>query len=630
MTGGDFGLRFWLRYVEAEGGLTEHRGDSALAVLPSALSSRHELPEELVVTGDPDVAREDGATLLAAGHPVLARAADDVLSAGDVGRVAISVPVTRPPDKTDLQDRARDQFPVDHGKIEATGTVTKGVRSVLRVGALVSYTVSAEDHYQERVECFLDMASLCELPEADAVRLAALPHAASEKSYDADGLTAALGAAHGVIGSRAEQRQAVLAGQVTEVLEAELGRAEAYYRDVLATIDSRRANSTAERRELLDARAEATRDERARRLAEIREKYQPANDIRPYRLHVYDVPVWRVPVDVRRGDRRYPVTLEWLIPLSRFGELRCPYCAASEPLVAGKTRLGCTSCLAKPVVEAVPPPEPKASSPVRAQPVRPAEAAPKREPKRLASPAAVPLAPAKIVKSGDKLSEKMWEAAVNHDRRLSRLCAPDSPAATAVKLFGSDAVPIAVGLPDTATPLASSSRTDVGQASVHTTRGVVEDTSGRQYPFLMWWRIDGATALLEEVHPFDQATDPARLPLWGYRTDSRALFNPPRPRVHLGPVGEALWRTSVRTHGLPILLRCLTAWWRLPDEPAVTSAHPVPVLAAALVRMICYRAGRPGSRYADVADAYRVDEEAVRAANSDLQARLNLSQSKLW
>ncbi|MEU6645841.1 hypothetical protein ABZ863_25275 [Saccharomonospora sp. NPDC046836] len=633
MSSADSGLRFWLRYVEAEGGLTEHRGDSALAVLPSALSARHELPEELVVTGDPDVAREDDATLLAAGNPVLERAADDVLSAGDAGRVAIEVPVTRPPNLTGLQDKARDQFAVDHGKIEATGPVTKGVRPVLRVGALVSYTVSAEDHYQERIECFLDMGCRRELPERDAAKLVVLPHAVPERPADISRVTAALGTAHRIIDSRAEQRRAALVDQVAGALDAELARAEAYYRDVLVTIDSRRANAGADRRELLDARAEATRDERARRLAEIREKYQPAHETRPYRLHVYDVPVWRVPVDVRRGDRRYSLTLEWLIPLSRFGELRCPQCDALEPLVAGKTRLGCTSCLAKSPVQPVSPPEPPATKASRPAPVQPTETIPRRVPKPralAAAPSQVSLSPAKIVKEGEKLSGKLWDAVVNRDRRLSRLCAADSPAATVVKLYGAVGAATAIGLPDGATLVASASTTEVGRASLHTTRGVLKTATGQQYPFLLWWCLEGVTPLIEEILPFDSAIDPARLPRWSLRADSRILFGPPKPRVQIGPIGELLWSTCGKAHGLPVVLRCLAAWWRLPAERALIARHSAPALAAALQRMICYRAGRPGSRYADAAVAYLIDERRVRAASTDLQAQLRLSSTKLW
>ncbi|MGH2985328.1 MAG: hypothetical protein ACRDLO_01405, partial [Solirubrobacterales bacterium] len=69
------GLRFWLRYAEHQGALIEEDGEQALAVLPGPLQEAGGLPEEVVVTSDPDVAREDGAVLLIAGHPALERAA---------------------------------------------------------------------------------------------------------------------------------------------------------------------------------------------------------------------------------------------------------------------------------------------------------------------------------------------------------------------------------------------------------------------------------------------------------------------------------------------------------------------------------------------------------------------------
>lgn len=142
--------------------------------------------------------------------------------------------------------------------------------------------------------------------------------------------------------------------------------------------------------------------------------------------------------------------------------------------------------------------------------------------------------------------------------------------------------------------------------------------------------MDGTTALVEEILPFDTAQDPARLPLWSLRADPRVLFDPPKPRVRLRAVEHELWRNGVKPHGLPILLRCLAAWWRLPDENGLTAGHSAPALAAALQRMICYRAGRGGSRYSEAAAAYQVAERAVRAAGTDLQAQLRLSRTKLW
>ncbi len=630
----DGALRFWLRYVEARGGLTDDAGDSAIAVLPSGLQALHRLPEELVLTSDPDVAREDGAMFLAAGHPVLGQAADDVLAHGDVGRLAVPVPATLPPETSALLERAREQFPVDHGRIDATGAPTKGVRSVLRVGALVSYTLSAEDHYQERAECWVDVTSRSELPEQASAKLAALPALPADGPANLDQLTPAIGQAHRIISAGAERRQSGLSGQVAKAFDAELERAGAYYRDVLATIARRRENAPADRIELLNALAEATREERARRLAEIREKFQPAHEIRPYRLHVLDLPVWRLPVDVRRGDRRYPLTLDWLLPLSRFADIRCPHCDATGPLVAGKTRLGCDGCLAKPAVQLVadpPAPKRKPTRPPETAVERPVQRAGKPRaagPARVSSPAAPRLSPAKIVKAGDKLYRKLWDAVVSRDRRASRMCAPDSPAAAAMRLYGPAGPAMAIGIPPAEAPVASASRTTPADpAGLQATRGAVETAAGRQFPFLLWWRMVDGTPLIDEILPFDAARDPARLPHWVLGPGRRELFAPAQPRVPLGPVGELLWQRGVQYHGLPIVLRSFAAWWRLPDEASLTAAHSPTALAAAVERMICQRAARPGGHYAEAASAYRVD---VRAAGNDLQGQLQLSRTRLW
>ena len=55
-------------------------------------------------------------------------------------------------------------------------------------------------------------------------------------------------------------------------------------------------------RAVLRERLRATREEQARRLAEIAEKYEARHVIRPYRLHVILVPALRVAADVLRGS----------------------------------------------------------------------------------------------------------------------------------------------------------------------------------------------------------------------------------------------------------------------------------------------------------------------------------------
>ncbi|MBV9010634.1 MAG: hypothetical protein JO272_01065 [Pseudonocardiales bacterium] len=364
----DPGLQFWLRYVDDHGGLTEPATDGTLVVLPPAVAAEFDLPDELMVTSDPDVAREDGTVLLTTGHPVLVRAADTTLTGGDAGVVALAAPNAPAPGADYLQDRVREQFPVDHGRIDVTGLPTRVTRLVLRVGALVTYTVSDEECYQERLECWVDALSGLSLGDDDVARLQRAPRAINTATLPASLLAAAGTAvehAHRVLDAAANRRRRTLSAQAADAHGQERTRARAYYDDVLRSLECRRATAHPDRAELLAARAATIREERARRLLEIDEKYQARHDIRPFRLHALLVPGWRVPVDIRRGARRYPSTFDWLPALASYANEGCPHCGATAPLSASKTRLGCIACQPGPVPHAVP-----------AGPVQPATRAP--------------------------------------------------------------------------------------------------------------------------------------------------------------------------------------------------------------------------------------------------------------
>lgn len=635
MTNADVGLDFWLRYVEAIGGLTESSGDTALVMLPPTLQTTLELPEELRVTADPDVAREDGATLLSAGHPALGRAADAVLALGDVAAMAVEVAATPPPPVEHLQGIARDQFAIDHGRIDASGTPTRSVRSFLRVGALVDYTLSSDDHYQECAECWVDVQRRRQLLTQVSGKLAALPTVRTDGSLSLTDLTAAIGCADRDIEQCAQRRRSELGDDVRKVRDAELERVEAYYRDALATIERRRAQAPADRRELLDARADSVRSERARRIAETREKYQASHQVRPYRLHLYEVPVWRLPVDVRRGDRRYPLTLDWLIPLGRFADIACPHCGADGQLVATKTRLGCAGCVSRPTVQIAPEPPRPPARPAATKPDQ--AAAPRLTPKKQASPVraqpGAPLSPtpARLDKLADKLAGKLWEAVVGNDRRVVRLCVPDSPAAAVVRLYGPSGAARAVGIPPAEDLVAVTRTTTASSGARHTSIGYVETAAGAHFPFLLRWQMAAEAGQINEILPYDRPPYvPARLVPWAPGAGRQAVHAPPQPRIPLGPVGELLWRSVIPTFGLPAVLRCLAALWRLPDEDSILSSHGPLAVAAALERTVCHRANMTTGRFADIAVAYRIEEAAVRAADTDLQKSLQLGPERWW
>jgi hypothetical protein len=350
---------FWLSYLDYHGGLWEQSGDMVLAILPGQLSAQHDLPETALITDDPDIAREDGALFLGAGNPEIDKGAETIIDSGDVG--ALTLPHSAKHISTeDLLTKIRDQVPVAHGRIDATSSILRSHRPLLRLGALVSHSVSAEEQFTEVAECVLDVPSRVAWAQDAADRLLrAMGTAAATAGSDVptNRLAPAVAAAHRELDAAAVQRGQELSIAADAERVAEITRATEYYAAALAAIDKRRGGADAQRRALLDARTHATIGERDRRLSEISEKYRHQHVLRPYRLHLVDVPVWRLATDVRRGERRWPMVFDYLPLLGTVAPTRCPTCGGCSRLVATKTHLGCDTCV------------PGATPPVRLAPV---------------------------------------------------------------------------------------------------------------------------------------------------------------------------------------------------------------------------------------------------------------------
>ena len=342
----DPALRFWVDYAEAEGALCEAETETAELILPSTLQRAFGLPESVTVTSDPDVADDDGALLLAIGHPALDAAASQVLARGDVGRAFLPWP---PPSsrasRETLLTNARATIGIDHGRIDAQRDPAPVYYPLLRVGALVTYTL--DDRFQECEDVWVDGCT-GHVVSRGIVDVARSHTASSQPEAGVPllpaGLSRAVGAAHAAIDERAARRASALERQAHLGLRDEQQRAESYYDEVLAALEQRRAAAPPERRPMLEARAEATELERRRRLREIAAKFESSRSIAPYRLNLLYVPALAFAVDVRRGERRYPLGLHWLVSGGRFAALRCPQCHAIDTLVAGRSQLGCRQC----------------------------------------------------------------------------------------------------------------------------------------------------------------------------------------------------------------------------------------------------------------------------------------------
>ena len=649
-------LAFWLSYLDYQGGLWEQSGDTVLAILPGQLSAQHDLPETALITDDPDIAREDGVLFLGSGHPEIDKGAETIIGLGDVG--ALTLPHRAKQTSTeDLLAKIRDQVPIDHGRIDATGSILRSHRSALRLGTLVSHTVSADDQFTEVAECLLDVPSrVAWAPDATDRLLSAIgtAEATGGPEVRASRLASAVAAAHRELDTAAARRGQELSNEADAERSAEITRATEYYAAALAAIDKRRTGADEQRRALLDARAQATIGERDRRLAEISEKYRHQHVLRPYRLHLIDVPVWRLATDVRRGERRWPMVFDYLPSLGTVAPTRCPTCDAHSPLVATKTHLGCTTCVPAPApplrlapVAEKPRPEraPRTGPPVGTAAVmepahkrRPGDSAPVTDRKRPAGVQATLRAPASQNPVGPgatrgpflpgKPEERkvvdFWnQVGAGEIRKLSRLIAPDSPLAALTRLYGTAGPLHAIGVPAGHTPVSFTNgnydRPVAGQRGG--TAGELH-TRHHQYPYLLLWSPD---KLLDEIFPYSAPWHLGR---------AQMLLTPPThvpaPRTDLDTVAQLLLTRVAARHGLTFAARALAAWWRLPDPDALLARFSPRVLAATVDRAVRYWSGASQAGYPDAAAAFAADQADVRKATPMLQKQLQLSSTRNW
>lgn len=648
----DPSLDFWLRAAEFEGALHESVSDASVVLLPPSLQAALDLPEEVTVTADPEVAREDGALLLAPGHPVLDLSTERVLDRGDVARTPLAWPSGALPSVQALVARMREQVQVDHGRVDASDALpVAGYSPVLRVGALVTYAVTSDDRFQERQDVWVDADSGLPVPAALIAGLAAAPAGVGlEHAVLPVDRAQAASAAQELLEQRSDERLAVLARQSQPVRDDELARVQDYYRAVLDGLAKRQATASVDRRLLLEARADLTRAERERRLAEVEEKFRGSRSVRWYRVHELLVPTARVAVVIRRGSREYPFNLRWLLPLQTVAPFRCPHCSSAGPLVAGKHRLGCVHCLSR-RPDGVPGPHPlditgRAESVELPNP-RPDEAATQARSAHVPRPRAAgapsrsaPLPPAlpsfdaqRCAEDGNRLALRFWEDVVADDRKLGRLVVADSPAAAALRVWGTFGPALALGVP------AGSRVTELDAATAADPDAVLQTTEGWLHsprwhcPYVLRWEgrsgRPGAVRVAEVIS--GRAPVGCRLSGHGvqswWRDPLRARPLPPS-RTALDPVAAAVWRVELPTRGPYLLLRCLAAWWRTQEQIA-PAASEVPTVAAALARLVAACAGTQVS-YDAVAVQYSADPAEVRTAGTQLRQVLALSADRGW
>ncbi len=646
----DPALAFLAELVEAEGGAAEDRGDSVVLLVADGLRDRLRLPEELVATSDPEVAAEEGALLVAPGQPVVDEAADLVISRGDAGWRHLAWPALPPPARARLEEAARSEVVVEHGRLDLEGQPSSCYLPLVHVAALVEHRVSVEERYEEAVEVFVDGRTGAFLPDRLAEQLASLASApgrgAGHAHADAD-LPRALGACRERLEARGAERQAALQREARSSLERERARVDAYYEAALSSIAARRAAAAPERARLLGAQEEATRAEWARRALEAEEKYAGSVEVRPFLLHVLEVPGLAVPLTVRRGPRRYELRLDWLLPFACYLPPACPGCGEMALLIAGRDRLGCRHCIPR-VADGTDPrpagpgPAPGAGGAVPRRgldggavavpgPSAPADRGPEATLRRLpeteaAAPEAQP-APSAL---HARLVEKHWRNVASDLFRAvavgerCRSVAPRSPLDALYRCFGPSGPLVALGLPPDAWPRSLHSSPPEGEATgVLVTTGLLRTSEGVAQ-FSLRWRLAGKVPSLVELLPGRAPAGPGLPPR---RQLAGPSADPPTP-PGLRPVEARLWREEAGEEGLAFAVRCLALYWRIQGNRRLGPLGEGPLCAAVALAARRHSARRPGLEA--LARRYRAPAAEVREALAVLDQVLGGAAAKLW
>ncbi|MEX2553675.1 MAG: hypothetical protein WD627_11825 [Actinomycetota bacterium] len=624
------GLDFWLNYLEDQGGVWEAQSEtSALAVVPEHFRERFHLDEEVLVCTDPELAREEGGVLLIPGHPALDETASAVLDRGDVGSCYQSWPVKSAPPLATLVERAREQFDIDHGRIDPGPEEPSAIYfPALRIAAMVHYTLSLEDSFQEREEVWVDAWGGLVLPDEVAGTLTTNSLIGQPDRrlllVPAD-LPEAIAVGHGALRSRAGARSAVLAGYAERGRSVQLSRINAYYGGVLESIARRHATAAPERSKLLDAQAEATRVEQARRVAEVEETHRPTIQIRPFRLHLVGIPALVVPMEVRRGARMHRMTLIWLLAAGRFAHPACPECGSAERLVAGRDRMGCRACLPRadsvsavrvlaPLAggkQAAPDGkrnvltekssfQPKTEPPPSSVPIKrfPVSSGDRKQSmgsggKRVVPPRARTEQRAdRVFKLGNRLAMSFWQSASGDQRWRTKQTAAQSPLACLHRLYGASGALWAIGMAPGELPDYVYSTTAVpvsGEPEV--TAGSVRSAASRwEYSFWLQWKMKDGVAVVNEVlpHPLEcrRLYESTYLP----PPVAGRLYRPPEPRVQLEAVESVIWQRGLPVFGLSVALRAMA----LGDRVAGIGGLNLPdqILAPSLLYVSLKKSGK--------------------------------------
>ncbi len=213
---------------------------------------------------------------------------------------------------------------------------------------------------------------------------------------------------------------------------------------------------------------------------------------------------------------------------------------------------------------------------------------------------------------------------------MRSVLAPGSPAAELYRALGAPGLTRVIGMPSGEAPARFSAQPAGSTAGRDLVAGLLFGDDGTECSYYLCCQ-DG---LVAEVLPCPVTASGEFFNAYWWRlryaAAERWLCGPVPARSGHDPVSKALLGKGTGWNGLPAAARALAAWARISaDHQRLRAAHPVPVLAAAVDRLVAYRAGGR-TTFADAAAVYQADGHAIRQADRTIRPLLALGSGQPW
>lgn len=346
--------KFVTDLVAAAGGIVETPEDDILHVaLPGEVARKVSLPEFTVLAFGYDAAKETPeAEFVTFGSPVLDRLTSLGIELGRVTRQYAVVPSVRVP--PNLMDRIEAKIGFNRSKrpVLRTANIEVYERAVFRF--VVSYI--SDERFVEALMVAVDTSTLADdtdlLDEARAVYFSPQP---PHRTGDGNGVGVGVGVGASVgegplratadrrpscdygevvrkavsyLQARVRPRLAVYQAEVRGYCEKELTTVLGFYEKTMADLVARRDSATddPDKRARIDAKIEACRIDRERRIADVVGKYKMTAQARLDSVTLQVMPRVKALLEVEHKDTIYTQPVYYNLATNAVEPLACPRC----------------------------------------------------------------------------------------------------------------------------------------------------------------------------------------------------------------------------------------------------------------------------------------------------------------